>query len=186
MLDLPALGAYLTKRHTRDLFRLETLAHYDAASDDEDYHRYLRGDHAPAAAGKAAWLERLRTDTAAGRRWRRVHVVTPPLTDYLRYECEWGYTYNVAEGEDVRILDLSTSPAGAELLGAVGDFFLVDDEHPVRMDYDETGRFRGAVPVDPALLATYQAMTAAAWTVAEPFSAWWTEHPEHHRAGHAA
>ncbi|MGH3933171.1 MAG: DUF6879 family protein [Pseudonocardiaceae bacterium] len=186
MLDLPALGAYLTQRHTRDLFRLETLAHYDAASDDEDYHRYLRGESAPTAAGKETWLGRLRTDTAAGRRWRRVHVVTPPLTDYLRYECEWGYTHNVAAGEDVRILDLSASPAGAEVLGVVGDFFVADEEHAVRMDYDEAGRFRGAVPVDPLVLAPYQAVAVTVWTLGVPFTTWWAQHPEYHRSGQAA
>ncbi len=186
VLDLQVLGAYLTKRHTRDLFRLETLGHYAAASDDEDFSRYLRGEPAPTAAGKDAWLERLRTDTAAGRRWRRVHVVQSPLTDYLRYECEWGYTYNAAAGEDVRILDLSTSPAGSDVLGAVGDFFLVDDEHAVHMDYDEAGRFRGAVPVDPSMLATYQAMATAAWMLGGSFTVWWAEHPEHHRSSQAA
>ncbi len=169
-----------------DTFRLETLPHYDAASDDEDYHRYLRGEPAPTAEVKEAWLERLRTDTAAGRRWRRVHVVQPPLTDYLRYECEWGYTFNVAGGEDVRILDMSTSPAGADVLAAVGDFFLVDHEHAVAMDYGEVGRFRGALPVDPVMLATYQAMADAAWTLAEPFTTWWAEHPEYHRNNRAA
>lgn len=186
MLDLAGLAAYLTERHHRDLFRLETLPHYDAASDDEDYHRYLRGEPAPAAAGKEAWLQRLRTDTTAGRMWRRVHVLAPPLTDYLRYECEWGYTYNVAAGEDVRILDVSTGPAGAEVLGLIGDFFLVDGEQAVRMDYDQAGRFHGAVPVDPAMLATFQAMVVAAWTLAEPFTDWWAEHPEHHRDHHVA
>ena len=48
-------------------------------------------------------MDRLRADTAADRRWRRVHVVELPLSDYLRYECEWGYTDNAAHGEDVRI-----------------------------------------------------------------------------------
>lgn len=186
MLDLSALSAYLGERHIRDLFRLETLAHYDAASDDEDYRRYLRGEPSPNAAGKEAWLGRLRADTAEGRGWRRVHVLQMPLSDYLRYECEWGYTYNVNAGEDVRILDLSSAPAGAEILLGVGDLFLIDGGQAVRMDYDGNGRFRGAVPVDQAMLPSIRSLTEAAWTLAEPFTAWWDRHPEHHRAGRVA
>lgn len=69
---------------------------------------------------------------------------------------------------------------------AVGDFFLADDEHAVRMDYDEAGRFRGAIPTEPVMLATYQSLATAAWTLAEPFTAWWAEHPEYHRRSQAA
>ncbi len=43
-------------------------------------------------------------------------MLRTPLSDYLRYECEWGYTYNVTAGEDVRILDLATAPPGTDVL----------------------------------------------------------------------
>lgn len=80
---------------------------------------------------KSGGLDQLRADTAAGRRWRRVHVLRFPLNDYLRYECEWCYTHNVAAGEDARILDATETPTGAALL-SVGDFFVTDGEHAVR------------------------------------------------------
>lgn len=181
MLDLTALGSHLAERHTSDLFRLETLAHYDAASDDDDYDRYLRGDPAPSASAKRPWLERLRTDTASGRRWRRVHVLRPPLSDYLRYECEWGYTYNTRAGEDVRILDLSTAPAGAEILAEVADFFLVDDMHAVRMNYSDSGRFENAEPVDAAILDCYRSLVEVSWRLSISFERWWADHPQFHR-----
>ncbi|MGH3929687.1 MAG: DUF6879 family protein [Pseudonocardiaceae bacterium] len=73
-------------------------------------------------------LDQLRAGTAAGRQWRRVHVLRSPLNDYLCYECEWCYTYNVAAGEDVRILDVAETPAGEALL-SVGDFFVAHPQY---------------------------------------------------------
>lgn len=37
---LDQLGEFVAKRHTRDLFRLETLPFYNAASDDDHFGRY--------------------------------------------------------------------------------------------------------------------------------------------------
>lgn len=182
MLNLAQLGEFIAERHTRDLFRLETLPHYDAASDDEDYRRYLRGDSAPSAAAKQPWLDRLRTDVAAGRHWRRVHSVRHPLSDYLRYECEWGYTYNVAGGEDVRILDLDQ--VGLDGFAGVGDFFVVDGTHAVRSHYDDHGRFKFAEVLDEP--GPFVALAELIWHASQPFSSWWAAHPEYHRGSQAA
>jgi hypothetical protein len=185
MLDLPQLGQLITEWHTTDLFRLETLTAYRAASDEEDYQRYLAGEDAPNAAAKQPWLDRLQTDTAAGRRWRRVHALQPPLSDYLRYECEWGYTYNSAHGEDVRILELDDTAMRA--VAAVGDFFVIDGRHVIRSTYDGTGTFTGAEPVAAGTAAApYLALAEVIWATATPFLGWWRTHPEYHRNTHAA
>jgi hypothetical protein len=186
MLDLPQLGQLIAERHTTDLFRLETLPAYRAASDEEDYQRYLAGEDAPNAAAKQPWLDRLRTDTAAGRRWRRVHVLQPPLSDYLRYECEWGYAYNSAHGEDVRILELNDTTMRA--VTAVGDFFVIDGHHVICSTYDSAGTFIGADLVAPGTAdpVPYLALAEVIWVTATPFPSWWRAHPEYHRNPHAA
>jgi hypothetical protein len=184
VLTLPQLGDYIAERHARDLFRLEALPHYNAASDADDYRRYLRGETHPDAATKQAWLDKLRTDTAAGRRWRRVHAVWHPLSDYLRYECEWGYTYNVAHGEDVRILDLDQAGLPRALPAQVGDFFVIDGEHAVRSYYDDHGRFSHAHVLEEP--GPYLALAELLWHTAEPFTAWWAAHPQYHRGPRAA
>lgn len=182
LIDIEGLAEYIGQRHTRDLFRLETLSYYDVGSDGEDYHRYLRGEPTPNAQAKQPWLDHLRADIAAGRHWRRVHALTTPLTDYVRYECEWAYTFNVAGGEDVRIID----DAGAPLMG-VGDFFVIDHEHVVRSHYDGGGRFLGAeVVAEVSAKAPYIALADAIWPTAHPFTDWWKRHPEYHRSTRAA
>ena len=56
----------------------------------------------------------------AGKVFQRVHVVTEPLTDYLRYELGWSYPPNIEAGEDIRILPTQQgrwpSPAATRLL----------------------------------------------------------------------
>lgn len=73
------LGAFVAEHHRTDLLRVQTLGYYAVASDGDDYPRYLSGETAPTAAGKQEWLERLRSDTAAGRLRRNVHIVRAPL-----------------------------------------------------------------------------------------------------------
>ena len=87
MLDLAELAAFLSEHHRTDLIRVETLSRYRSASDGTELDRFLDGEAEPDRAGKTAWLDRIRADTASGRRWRRLRVVEPPLSDYVRYSC---------------------------------------------------------------------------------------------------
>ncbi|WP_187369578.1 DUF6879 family protein [Fodinicola acaciae] len=52
---------------------------------------------------------RVRGYRQSGKWIGRVHVIRRPLTDYLRFELA-AYRYNVAAGEDVRILDVTDRP----------------------------------------------------------------------------
>lgn len=183
MLTLSQLGEYIGARHTFDLFRLETLSHYEAASDEDDFRRYQDGETAPRARVKEPFLARLLADNAAGKRWRRVHTVSHPLTDYLRYECEWGYAFNVAAGEDVRILDLDK--LGLDTFEhRVADFFVIDGEFVVRSIYDDRHRFSHAEVIDDR--RPYLLLSELLWCLAESFTPWWTAHTEYHRGTPAA
>ena len=181
-LDLRELAAFLGEHHHRDLLRVETLDRYSSASDGAEFDRYRAGEPEPDRAAKTAWLDRIRIDTEAGRVWRRLRVVQPPLTDYVRYSCEWGYTDNAAAGEEVRLLDLSTVSPGASVLLGIGDYYLLDASHAAAMRYDSTGTFTGAEPVTGPVTDIYRAAAQVGWQLAEPFEQWWNRHPEHHRS----
>lgn len=119
-------------------FRLETLPVYGVASEDEEFRRFLAGEPRPdEELADSPWLHRVRKFTESGRYVQRVHVVTPPLSDYLRYEMQWGYDFNIAAGEDVRILE--TESASGLPFSAHEDFWLFDDTHVVLMRYEEDG-----------------------------------------------
>jgi hypothetical protein len=176
LLDAEQLGVPLDTRHRADLFRVETLDHYAVDSDAGEFAQFLRGESGPDLVGKAAWLDGLRADHAAGRGWRYVHVLRRPLTDYLRYELDWCYRPNADAGMDIRILDLAEAGLPDSLLRA-GDFFVIDGDTVVRMHYDQANDFAGAeiVNQNPAV---YVAHSELLWTLAEPFATWWARHPE--------
>lgn len=180
MLTLDEIFTYIDEHFHRSAWRLEALDVYDVESDGDDVARYLAGQDRPTNTTQGPWLEQLRNDTAAGKSWSRVHVFRGPLSDYLRYECEWGYVYNVAAGEDVRILDLTERDEPAGLLNE--EFWLYDDRYVLVMKYDDAGHFLGGIPVeDESQLPKYLAARDAAVAAAEPFTDWWERHPQYHR-----
>ncbi|HEV7467088.1 MAG TPA: hypothetical protein VGP96_12350 [Candidatus Dormibacteraeota bacterium] len=125
-------------------FRLEALAQYTVEFEADEFEAFLRGDPVPPPNPPEfdAWSAQLRQERAEGRIRSRVHAIAGPLTPYLRYEIEWGYTSNAAAGEDIRILHVprwSDSPFGEQ----PPDFYLLDDERVVLMAYDGTGHWLG-------------------------------------------
>jgi hypothetical protein len=170
-------GEWYDEHLTRDMLRLETLPYYDP--DRLSFAEWQRGDREPGWDRKRPWLQRVRADADAGITRRRVRIVRGPLTEYERYECQWGYVPLVEHGEDIRILDLTDTPFP---LAAVGDFSVFDDVHAIRMHYDDAGVFLGASVVERDV-EFFAAVRDLLWRLAEPFGAWWARHPEHHRVG---
>lgn len=115
-------------------FRLETLPAYRVAGEEDEIRDFLAGERIPDDY-ESGWTERLRAHTAAGRAWQRVHVVTRPLSDYLRYEFMY-YAPHARAGEDIRILDVT---GRANPLEDVQDFWMFDDSTVVLMNYAADG-----------------------------------------------
>ncbi|MFD9890647.1 DUF6879 family protein [Amycolatopsis sp. NPDC059027] len=136
----------------RSAWRLETLPAYKVGPEEGGLERFL-------ATGEAEppthWYEELREHAAAGRTVGRVHTLTPPLSDYLRWEFT-AYPGSVDAGEDVRILDYSRTPNPGL---PDQDFWLFDDEVVVLMHYEADGTQVGRerlVDVDPAPYVRYK------------------------------
>lgn len=178
MLDERELGQFIAEHFRRTAFRLEVLDAYAVASDGGDFARYLAGEPAPDPARKSAWLDRLRAEAAAGKTRQWVHVVRSPLSDYLRFEMEWGYLPNLAAGAQVRILDLAERARPDGLIDT--DFWLLDDEAALIMHYDAVGHFLGAEEAGDA--GRYRKARDAAWEAACPFADYWRAHPQYHRS----
>ncbi|WP_329044244.1 hypothetical protein OG738_24045 [Amycolatopsis sp. NBC_01488] len=145
-------------------FRLETFPVYDVASEREEYDRFLAGEKPPADL-HYGWLDIVAGHREAGRSMQRVRVVSRPLTDYVRYEFEWGFQFNVRSGEDIRILDLTNRALDLPQQ----DFWFFDDSTIVRLDYDEDGAVSGRMRLDRPDLAQYRAWRDLALTESVPF-----------------
>jgi hypothetical protein len=121
--------------YERSAFRLETHSVYTMPGERETYQRFQDGE-IPTGDHAAEWTDRVRNYRATGRSIGRVHVVTRPLSEYLRYEFDWWYKFNVPAGEDIRILDLTGQPnPGLPEF----DFWLFDDSQVVKMMYRVDG-----------------------------------------------
>jgi hypothetical protein len=161
-------------------FRVEVRDRYDAPGERDQLARYLAGEPGPDPDRSSPWLDELRADTAAGKRWQWVHVVRGPLSPYLRMAFEWGYPANVHAGGQVRVLDLAEQDEPDGLVDE--DFWLLDDEAVLIMRYDDDGRYLGAEPAGPGEIGRYRKVRDATWAAAEPLSRYWRAHPQYHRA----
>ncbi|MEW1550272.1 DUF6879 family protein [Streptomyces tsukubensis] len=151
----------------REAFRLETLDDYSGSSDAEMIRAFLAGEPQPENYNQE-WADEVRDNVESGKRMYRVHVLSRPLTDYLRFELGWGYRKNAAAGEEFFILDTTDQPNPLE---GVPDFWMFDESSVVSMNYGESGSFLGAEShSDTAVWMTYRDL---ALSRAVPFSEWW-------------
>ena len=166
MISSEEFGA-LFEKFGREAFRLETLDDYSGSTDPEELRAYFAGETKPEGYN-GSWLETIRRNTEAGRRMYRVHVLSRPLTDYLRYELEWGYLTNMTAGEEFYILDTTDQP---DPLEDVPDFWMFDETSVVSMDYDAHGGFlRGEHEPDAERWKQWRDMAISR---AAPFTEWW-------------
>jgi uncharacterized protein DUF6879 len=71
-------------------------------------------------------------------------------------------------------------------LAAGGDFTVVEGVDVARNRYAPDGTFLGAAQASADAAAVLVALAEAAWAMAVPFTAWWADHPQYHRATRAA
>ena len=156
----------------REAFRLETLDDYGKSGNIDAYRAFLAGGQ-QSDDYNASWVEEVRSHTGKGKRVYRVHILSRPLTDYLRFELGWGYRKNMSGGEEFFILDTTDRPSPLE---NVPDFWFFDSETVAVMNYDETGKFVGSDVLPSERTAEFIRHRDTALAHAEPFSDWWAKY----------
>ncbi len=157
-----------------EAFRLETLDDYSRSGNVEAYQSFLASEQQPGDYN-ASWVAELRSHTSKGKRIYRVHILSRPLTPYLRFELGWGYRKNMSGGEDFFIVDTTERP---NPLDGVPDFWLFDSETAAVMNYDEAGAFLGVEVVEGERGREFAAYRQTALAAAEPFADWWAKYGE--------
>ncbi|PRX99122.1 DUF6879 family protein [Allonocardiopsis opalescens] len=160
-------------------FRLETLPVYDVPGEADRKARYFAGESMEPDDATREYLEMMQAEISSGKRWHKVHVLTRPLTPYLRFECEAGYAISTRYGQEVGILDITDRAAPPALVG-VGDFWLFDNETVALLRYED-GRFLGAELAPTSVIPQYRTARDVAEASAVPFTEWWAAHPEYRR-----
>jgi hypothetical protein len=160
-------------RYFRDFstsaFRLELHQVYTMPDEADELQRFRAGEKPPTEY-HYGWLDTVAAAIRAGKTMSRVRVVREPLSDYTRYEFEWGFVYNVEAGEDIRVLDM-TGQASPVLPDH--DFWMFDETTVVRMLYRDDGTLAGRELVDSPDLDVYRGWRDAAWQAAVPFGDYW-------------
>lgn len=157
------LGA-LFRNFQRSAFRLETLPAYNMAGEQEEYQKFLAGEKPPADL-HYGWLDIVSGHLSAGRSMQRVRLVARPLSDYIRYEFEWGFQFNVRAGEDIRILDVTDRMVDLP----EQDFWLFDESTVVHLNYDQTGATVSREQVDAPDLGKYLSWRDVALSESVPY-----------------
>ncbi len=164
------LGATFTE-FKREAFRLETLDDYSQSGGVDAYRAFLAGEQQPEDYKAAGWVTTVANATGAGKRMYRVHIVSRPLTDYLRFELAWGYHRNMAAGEEFFILDTTEQP---NPIPDAPDFWAFDDESIAAMSYDSSGKYLGVEWYEDAeRVAEFRQHRDTALAQAVPFTEWW-------------
>ncbi|WNI30150.1 DUF6879 family protein [Streptomyces sp. ITFR-6] len=142
-----------------EAWRLETLPVYHSPGEDGDIRDFLAGKRINPHTYSSTYTDGLRKFTAEGKTKGRVHVVTRPLTDYLRFEFMY-YDAHARAGDDIRILDVTDRP---DPLDGAPDFWLLDRSTVVLMHYAEDGTqtSRELYEGDPAPYLEYQRIAVA-------------------------
>jgi hypothetical protein len=146
-------------------FRLETRSIYTVPDEQANFRRFLSGERPPKDR-HYPWLDLVRGARDTGRTMRRVHVVTRPLSDYLRFEFQWGYVYSVKAGEEIRILDLTDQPNPGL---PEEDFWMFDERQIIRMLYRTDGTHLGRDKLVNPDLGRYLRYRDLAWENSIPF-----------------
>ena len=155
------------------VFRLETLDWYDAPNEREPYARFLAGEPA-SLAWREPWKRLVRDVRTSGRIMQRVHVVTEPVNDYIRFELLHVYPANVDAGEDVRVMGMTAAEKAGFVLW---DFWLFDDDVAALLSYEIDGSVKSVQLTDgPIILPLLRDARDKALNLATPLAEYATEH----------
>ncbi|MGA5294682.1 DUF6879 family protein [Streptomyces koyangensis] len=118
-----------------EAWRLETLPQYLVPQEAEEFATFLAGHPLDPHEYANEYTDDLKRVRREGRSKGRVHIVTRPLSDYLRFEFTY-YLPHAWAGEDIRILDVTDRP---NPLDGVQDFWMFDRSEVVLMNYEPDG-----------------------------------------------
>lgn len=134
LLDGEAWQAKFRDFHS-EAWRLETLPVYNVPQEAEEIQRFRAGERIDPRTHSNDYTEDLKRVRREGKNKGRVHIVTRPLSEYLRYEFMY-YLPHAWAGEDIRIMDVTDRP---NPLSEVQDFWMFDRAQVVLMHYEADG-----------------------------------------------
>jgi hypothetical protein len=160
------------------IFRLETLQSYGNSGEDPALDAFRAGQPHLVTPGKREWTALVRDRVHGGCAMQRVHVVTEPASEYLRFELTWGYGPNAEAGEEIRIIPLRQDEAWPRDVPC-HDFWLFDSCDLYDIHYEPDGTWLGVEQVrDSAAIADARRWRDAALRLARPWADYIQSRPD--------
>lgn len=125
------------EKFRREAWRLETLPQYLMPQEADEFESFRNGARIDPTTVSNSYTDRLRRQVTEGRTQGRVHVLTRPLSEYLRFEFQHYYQPHALAGEEIRVLDVTNR---LNPLEGVQDFWMFDRAEVVLMNYHPDGR----------------------------------------------
>ncbi|WP_030671970.1 DUF6879 family protein [Streptomyces rimosus] len=143
-----------------EAWRLETLPQYLVPQESQEVEAFRMGKRVAPHTYSSPYTEDLKRLRNDGKRKGRVHVLTRPLSEYLRFEFSRYYAPHARAGEDIRILDVTGRD---NPLRGAQDFWIFDRSTVVLMHYAEDGTQTGREVYEgnPAPFIEYQRIAEA-------------------------
>ncbi|MFE6055970.1 DUF6879 family protein [Kitasatospora sp. NPDC056446] len=114
-----------------EAWRLETLPAYNVPQEAAELRAFRAGERIDPQTHSNEYTDDLKRVRREGKVKGRVHIVTRPFSEYLRYEFMY-YLPHARAGEDVRIMDVTDRP---NPLAGVTDYWMFDKKEVVLMNY---------------------------------------------------
>jgi hypothetical protein len=148
----------------REALHLETRDVYGTEIENEPLRKWRAG--APDDLGWfQSWLAEVRQNVRAGKAYRRVRLVSEPVSDYIRFEHSHAH-HAVEVGEDIRWLPRRLASG---LLFPGNDVWIFDREVAAFTVFSGTGEpVERLVTRDPSVLERCTVAFEAAWQIAIP------------------
>ncbi|MGH3696679.1 MAG: DUF6879 family protein [Pseudonocardiaceae bacterium] len=147
---------------------LELRDVYAVADEKERFARFLeRGyrDHDAETQERQPWITLIQEATETGKTFRRVRIISEPVTDYIRFE--WaGAGHSIEAGEKIKWLPRRLASSVA-LPG--NDFWLFDQSTVVFTVFTGEGDvLERQLTTDPAVVRLCHTAFEAVWSIAIP------------------
>lgn len=148
-------GLFETFEHTA--YRLHVRDDYNVPIERESKAQFIETGTAELEWFQD-WLTAIRKAKAAGRTFRRVRVVSLPLTDNARYSM-WVAQFNNEAGEDIRYLAREDARDLPEF-----DYWMFDSRTVAKMHFSDQDELLGFELIqDPAEVVELNYQRDAAW-----------------------
>lgn len=159
--------AQLCREITRSFVHLETRDTYGTDTEQPHWRKWRNGE-SDDYAWLTWWLDMLREHRAAGRRCRRLRIVSEPLSDYQRWVLSFTHLF-VDAGEETRYL-LRARLTTVALPGS-GDYYVFDDTTALFLHYAGDGTNTSFELVEDGDVVRFCADAfETVWNLATPFS----------------